>query len=224
LAHREHTHREEQQGWNHDHERGHDQDRGRYEGRGGDHGFAHGRGGRGGHRFERGDLRYVLLEQLAKQPDHGYELIRALEDRFHGFYAPSPGTVYPTLQWLEDLGYVTATEADGRKTFTITEAGQQFLAEGQERIAGIRARLRDWMGPLDRQEYRVEIEAIEHDLEEMAYMLRRAGRLATPERLRRVREVTRRARWDMESALEEPERSTSGAAPAAADGEGTRGE
>jgi DNA-binding PadR family transcriptional regulator len=213
MTRRDYTDHEEQHGHSHDQDRS--------EGRG--RGFGHGRGGgRGSHRFERGDLRYVLLEQLAEQPAHGYEIMRALEDRFHGFYAPSPGTVYPTLQWLEDLGYVTAVEADGRKVFTITEAGRSFLTEGKVRVTAIGERIRDWMGPFDRREYRVEIEAIEHDLEEMAHTLRKAGGLANPERLRRVREVTRRARWDMESILEESDHSASGDAPATTGGEETR--
>ena len=65
--------------------------------------------------FERGDLKYVILEQLKDKPAHGYELIKALEERFGGFYAPSPGAVYPTLQMLEDMGYVSSVQQDGRK-------------------------------------------------------------------------------------------------------------
>jgi DNA-binding PadR family transcriptional regulator len=201
------------------------QDPGRHFERGGEHphefgeghGPGRGRGGRGARRFERGDLRYVLLEHLAEQPAHGYELIRALEERFHGFYTPSPGTIYPTLQWLEDLGYVTATETEGRKVYAITEAGRGFLADGKARVAAIDERMRDWMGPFDRREYRAEMEAIGHDLEEMAHILRRAGGSADRERLRRVREVIRRARWDMESILEGLDRGASADAPAAAD-------
>jgi DNA-binding PadR family transcriptional regulator len=177
MSHQEHTEHQERQG--------------------------HGRGR--GHRFERGDLRYVLLERLADQPAHGYELIRALEERFHGFYSPSPGVVYPTLQWLEDLEYVTAAEADGRKVYTITEQGRSFLAAGSPRVAEIDQRLRGWMGPLDRREYRAEIEGIQDDLRGMAQALREAGRRADPERLQRVREVTRRARQEMEVILEEPD-------------------
>ena len=54
--------------------------------------------------FERGDLKYVILDLLTDKPRHGYEIIRELEDRFHGFYTPSAGKVYPTLQLLEDMG------------------------------------------------------------------------------------------------------------------------
>src|SRR5262249_21978894 len=80
-----------------------------------------GRGGggrfRGGRMFEQGDLKYVILQLLDEKPRHGYEIIKELEDRFGGAYSPSPGTVYPTLTMLEDLGYARASsEEGGRKT------------------------------------------------------------------------------------------------------------
>src|SRR5688500_10168696 len=72
-----------------------------------------GRWGSGGGRvFGPGDLRLVLLALIAEQPRHGYELIKEIEQRFGGAYAPSPGSVYPTLTWLEELGYVRATASE----------------------------------------------------------------------------------------------------------------
>src|SRR5260370_10432819 len=84
--------------------------------------------------FERGDLKYVILEQLKEKPAHGYELIKALEARFGGFYAPSPGAVYPTLQMLEDMGYVSAVSQDGRKDYSITDADRAFMNEPQPQV------------------------------------------------------------------------------------------
>ena len=87
-----------------------------------------GRGGRGGRVFGHGGLRLVLLQLIADKPRHGYELIKAIEERLNGSYSPSPGVVYPTLTLLEELGYVTVSTADGaRKLHTITDAGRQFL-------------------------------------------------------------------------------------------------
>ena len=80
-------------------------------------------------RQRRGDMRFVLLEALAKQPDHGYELIRSLEQRYGGFYRPSPGSVYPTLQMLEDEGLITSEPVEGKRVYTITEAGRAALDE-----------------------------------------------------------------------------------------------
>jgi DNA-binding PadR family transcriptional regulator len=65
-------------------------------------------------------MKYVILRLLREKPSHGYELIKAMEDRFGGWYSPSPGTVYPTLQLLEDQGYVRVVETEGRKTYHIT--------------------------------------------------------------------------------------------------------
>src|SRR5579884_3857877 len=98
--------------------------------------------GRGGERlFGRGDLKYIILELLRDQPRHGYDIIRALEDRFRGFYRPSPGSIYPTLQMLEDLGYVHSTQEDGKKIYAITDEGRRYLEAEQSTIDDIRSRI-----------------------------------------------------------------------------------
>ena len=81
--------------------------------------------------MRRGDLKYLLLHLLNDHPQHGYELIKALEDRFNGFYSPSPGIVYPTLQLLEDRGWAVSAITDGKKVYTITDAGKTALQEHQ---------------------------------------------------------------------------------------------
>src|SRR5579862_2538336 len=77
--------------------------------------------------FESGDMKYVILKLLQEKPRHGYEVMKELGDRMRGVYTPSPGTVYPTLQWLEDEGLVTVRELEGKKIYEITPAGVQFL-------------------------------------------------------------------------------------------------
>lgn len=77
----------------------------------------------------RGDLKYIILGLLADEPMHGYEVMRRLEEESAGLYSPSPGSVYPTLQMLEDEGYVVSEAADGKKVYRITEAGRAFLEE-----------------------------------------------------------------------------------------------
>lgn len=89
--------------------------------------------GGGRRRQRRGDLKFVLLELLAEQPRHGYELIKAIEERYAGFYRPSPGSVYPTLQLLEDEGSVVGEPVDGKRVYTITDAGRKALADHQRR-------------------------------------------------------------------------------------------
>ena len=102
------------------------------------------RGGRGGGRvFGHGGLRFVLLQLIADKPSHGYELIKAIEDRLGGSYAPSPGVVYPTLTLLEELGHLSVETADGggRKRYSITPGGQEFLAANREMADAMMARM-----------------------------------------------------------------------------------
>src|SRR6266550_3194582 len=74
--------------------------------------------------FEAGDMKYVILKLLRDKPRHGYEVMKELEERMHGCYSPSPGTVYPTLQWLEDEGLVVAKDVEGKKVYEITDTGR----------------------------------------------------------------------------------------------------
>jgi DNA-binding PadR family transcriptional regulator len=83
----------------------------------------HGRG-RGRTRGRRGNVRAAILALLTERPMHGYEMIKEIDTRTGGVWSPSPGSVYPTLQLLEDEGLITSEESGGRKRFTLTEAGQ----------------------------------------------------------------------------------------------------
>ncbi|MFL5614768.1 MAG: PadR family transcriptional regulator [Gemmatimonadaceae bacterium] len=97
---------------------------------------------RAGRVFEQGDLKYVILRLLAEKPRHGYEIIKELEERFGGSYAPSPGTVYPTLTMLEDLGYARAMpEEGGRKIYEVTDAGRKHLEEHSATVDDIFERI-----------------------------------------------------------------------------------
>ncbi len=103
-------------------------------------------GGRGPRRrqwFEAGDMKYVILKLLRDKPRHGYEVMKELEERMHGCYTPSPGTVYPTLQWLEDEGLVKASDVDGKKVYGITDAGRKFLEEHKDVVEEIFDRVKD---------------------------------------------------------------------------------
>jgi DNA-binding PadR family transcriptional regulator len=90
-------------------------------------------GGPGPRVFERGDLKYALLDLLKERPKHGYEMMKELEDRAGGFYAPSAGAIYPTLQLLEDRGWVTSEAVEGKKVYQITPEGTKALAEAAAR-------------------------------------------------------------------------------------------
>src|SRR5580692_5613849 len=76
--------------------------------------------------FDHGDLRFILLSMIAAKPAHGYDLIKALEDRMGGGYSPSPGVIYPTLTMLEEQGYATLTVENGKKLYQATPIGPQL--------------------------------------------------------------------------------------------------
>jgi len=113
--------------------------RSRWEGFGGLGPGGHGRWrGRAARLFEQGDLKYVILRLLEEKPRHGYEIIKALEDRFGGMYSPSAGTVYPTLTLLEDLGYARVNvEEGGKKVYAITDEGKAYLAQNKSAVDDI---------------------------------------------------------------------------------------
>ena len=85
--------------------------------------------GRGRGRARKGDVRAAVLALLAERPMHGYEIIGELAERTNGMWKPSPGSVYPTLQMLEEEGLVTGEEADGKRRFTLTDDGRAKAAE-----------------------------------------------------------------------------------------------
>jgi DNA-binding PadR family transcriptional regulator len=91
-----------------------------------------GRAFRAGRRLASGDLQLVLLALLAERPSHGYELIKALEERSGGFYSPSPGMVYPALTWLEEMGYASVAAEGAKKLYSITDSGRDYLKNNQD--------------------------------------------------------------------------------------------
>jgi DNA-binding PadR family transcriptional regulator len=99
----------------------------------GRHEMRGGRGhGRGRHRVRRGDVRSAILALLDDRPMHGYEMIQELEERTGGRWTPSAGSIYPTLQLLEDEGLVTPEEVDGRKVYSLTDAGKEAAPKRAE--------------------------------------------------------------------------------------------
>jgi DNA-binding PadR family transcriptional regulator len=91
--------------------------------------------------FDHGDLRFILLSMIAAKPAHGYDLIKALEERMGGGYSPSPGVIYPTLTMLEEQGLAAITAADGKKLYQATTEGEAFLKANQPSIDAIQARI-----------------------------------------------------------------------------------
>lgn len=103
----------------------------------------HGGGGRRQRFFGHGELRLVILDILTRNASHGYELIKEIENLTQGNYTPSPGVMYPTLDFLQDQQFITITEEEnGRKKIAITVAGQQWLDENLEQLENIQTRIK----------------------------------------------------------------------------------
>jgi DNA-binding PadR family transcriptional regulator len=128
--------------------------------------------------FSHGRLRLYLLKLLAEGPKHGYELIRLLENRFLGLYAPSAGTIYPRLARLEAEGLVSRTVAGGRKVYSITDAGRAELADRADELAGLES----------------EIHASIADLSTLANDIEREVSGSVRDIKRELREASRQAR------------------------------
>ena len=162
--------------------------------------------------FQKGDFKYLLLELLKDKPRHGYEMIRELEERFHGFYSPSPGIVYPTLQYLEEMGYVTSQDQDGKKVYSITEAGRKHLAEQSEAGGfgfscwpGFESGRHGWefWGPEFQEQFRDAMD----DVREIGRLVGRRARAMDKDKLRRIGEILKRAYEEIETIVKEEPRS-----------------
>lgn len=166
-----------------------------------------GSGGESGRFFGRGDIKFVLLELLQERPMHGYEMIKALEEKTGGFYTPSPGSIYPTLQMLEDSGMVTSAEVEGKKVYTITDAGRAALVERQstQESFGERPWMR-WHGHGSRAP-KAEMQALRSEVAETARLLAIAGRMSLqdPEKFTRLRSIIERTRSELNSLIYDDE-------------------
>jgi DNA-binding PadR family transcriptional regulator len=145
-------------------------------------------------RTPRGDIKYILLALLALAPRHGYQLIKELEARQAGFYRPSPGSVYPTLQLLEEGGYLTSEQVEGKRVYTITNSGRQLLAE------------RDNSGdPINRGDRPQELLGLKDAITELSGAVIQVARSGNLERVSRVRAILNRVKREIYNILAEEE-------------------
>ncbi|WP_370461573.1 PadR family transcriptional regulator [Reyranella sp. CPCC 100927] len=166
-------------------------------------------GGPGGRRFGMsrklgaGDLQLLILNLLAEQPRHGYEIIKALEERSSGFYSPSPGMVYPALTYLEELGHATAEAEGTRKRYSITDSGRAYLEENRGVVDALLGQLAHIGSRMERVRRAFAGEDVEDDPRGTASELRgarhelrgllREKRHAPLDEQRRVAAILRRA-------------------------------
>jgi len=108
----------------------------------------HGGFGRGRERFLRGHLNHIILEIIKEKPRHGYGVIKGIEEKFHGLYSPSAGSVYPILQALEDQGFLTSSQESGKKVYSVTADGEKELKENTDKFSEMREHLRKHFGEM----------------------------------------------------------------------------
>ena len=149
--------------------------------------------------FRKGALKYVILGLIRDKPRYGYEIIRALEERSHGFYTPSPGTVYPTLQMLEEMGHVSAESQEGKKVYTITDEGRHFLEEQGEAAEQVRSHMRHRWDP----QHMMGAAETMREFGRLGGLLSDQVRRLGPDKVKRIQEVIARAHREVEGIIRE---------------------
>ena len=150
--------------------------------------------------FEQGDLKFVILQLLDEKPRHGYDVIKELEERSGGRYTPSPGTVYPTLTLLEDMGCaIGAVEEGGKKVYSITDAGRKYLADNRSTVDDVFERLAQVGASIFGEQMRPAHEAMASFGK--AYMHVTMHRTADPEYVKKVVDIIRRATTELEGMV-----------------------
>lgn len=143
-------------------------------------------------RTPRGDIKYILLALLAEESRYGYQLIKELENRYSGFYRPSPGSVYPTLQLLEEGGYLTSEQVEGKRVYTITDSGRELLSQRET--------------PIDltnRGERSQQLNQLKEAMTELSSAVMQVARSNNIDRASRVREILNRAKREIYTILAE---------------------
>lgn len=149
--------------------------------------------------FAKGDIKYVILDLIKDKPSYGYEIMHSLEERFQGFYSPSAGSVYPTLQMLEDIGYVNSAERDGKKVYTISDKGKEFLIEHKEVVYGIKNHMRDWWGESNRDEIRDTF----RELRSLVRLVSRKPHRLSGAKLKKIRAIIAGTYQNIEKVIDE---------------------
>jgi len=152
------------------------------------------------YRNRKGDIKFLLLELLSEHPSHGYDLIKAMEVRYGGFRRLSPGSVYPTLQMLEDGGYLTSEQENGKRVYTITHEGRKLLSD--------RVQQEDENSPWDTFKNFVkskppEFLELRNSAGELAAAIMQVARGGNVERINRVRELLEQVKREIYAILAE---------------------
>jgi DNA-binding PadR family transcriptional regulator len=138
--------------------------------------------------FQKGNLKYIILDLIKDKPRYGYEIIRTLEERSQGMYAPSAGAVYPTLQMFEEIGYVSATQSEGKRVYTITDEGRRFLVEKGKHAEEAKGRIKDHWDSVHMGERREVL----NQIRELWLLIGQGFHSITPQKRKRIRKILER--------------------------------
>lgn len=152
--------------------------------------------------FKKGDLKYVILDIVKDYPSHGYDITTVLEERFHGLYSPSAGSIYPILQFLENVNYVTCCRKDGKNVYTITDMGKCFLREEKETTDKIKERFKGLWASSDKK-YLQDVRAVLNYSSEIRHIIGRIAVRKDSAKVSRIKGILAKAFIDIKSITEE---------------------
>ncbi len=150
--------------------------------------------------LRRGAIKFIILDLLTDKPKHGYEIIKDMEAKGGGLYSPSPGSVYPTLQMMEDLGYVSSRPDGNKKVYEITPEGKKYLEENRDAVEDVPYLSSFPFAPFFEPEARSTLDEM-HRLAVTLIRATRTRKLQRAEQFREIGEILIRAREDIDGVL-----------------------
>jgi DNA-binding PadR family transcriptional regulator len=149
--------------------------------------------------FGRGAVKFIILDLLREHPKHGYEIMKDIEEKVGGFYAASPGSVYPTLQMLEDQGYLTSEQKEGKKVYQITDEGKKYLDGNKEALKDQQDKFHRTFPSKFSREQREIMRDLRDLVHSLAQEVKRGG--DQQEKWKKIREVLAHARQEVDDIL-----------------------
>jgi DNA-binding PadR family transcriptional regulator len=152
--------------------------------------------------LERGTLRYIIMDVLKDGPKHGYEIIKQLEERTQGAYSPSPGTLYPTLQLLEDQGIVRSDQESDRRVYHLTESGRAELDKNASLVEGFWSRFQQRTPSAPSMyELKFAADAMKDLLRTIGIGIRTGALSGDPDTIRKVRQALERCQNEIREII-----------------------
>lgn len=152
--------------------------------------------------FKKGDLKYVILDIVKDNPSYGYDITTVLEKRFHRLYSPSAGSIYPILQSLENLKYVTSCRKDGKNVYTVTDAGKCFLKEQKDTTDKIKERFLG-LWSCTNKEYLKDVRVVLNYSSEIRHIVGRTAMGKDAAKISRIKEILDKSVTDIKAIFEE---------------------